>query len=82
MLEARSSLQERERERQQARDQEAMAPKQVKISNETHELLGKLGEFGETYGDIIARITKHYASCPEARKEEKEKEKRLQQQHG
>ncbi|MGH9989725.1 MAG: hypothetical protein ACREAS_04730, partial [Nitrososphaera sp.] len=46
--------------------------KQVRIDDETHRLLTELGEFGETYGDIVARVTKHYASCPEVEKERKQ----------
>ncbi len=43
----------------------------VRIKPDIHKILGELGEFGETYGDIVARVTKHYASCPEAKKEQK-----------
>lgn len=46
--------------------------KQVRIDDETHDILTKLGQFGETYGDIVKRIAKHYASCPEAKKERKD----------
>lgn len=45
--------------------------KQVRIGEKTHRLLTELGEFGETYGDVVARIAKHYASCPEAKKEQR-----------
>jgi hypothetical protein len=47
--------------------------KQIRVSDETWRLLTDLGEFGETYGDIVARVTKHYVSCPELkRKKQKE----------
>jgi hypothetical protein len=47
--------------------------KQIRVSDETWRLLTELGEFGETYGDIVARVTKHYMSCPEVkRKKQKE----------
>jgi hypothetical protein len=73
VLEAQTSLQKKKE--QQAKEQEAMT-KQVKITDEVHKLLGNLGEFGETYGDIIERVTKHYASCPEARKEREKRRQR------
>lgn len=47
--------------------------KQVRIDDETHRLLTELGEFGETYGDIVARVTKHYASCPEVERQKKQR---------
>jgi hypothetical protein len=47
--------------------------KQVRIDDETHRLLTELGEFGETYGDIVARVTKHYSACPEVKKEHKQR---------
>jgi hypothetical protein len=43
--------------------------KQVRIDEETHKILTGLGQFGETYGDIVKRIAKHYATCPEVKKE-------------
>ena len=44
--------------------------KQVRIDDETHRLLTELGQFGESYGDVVARIARHYASCHEAKKEQ------------
>jgi hypothetical protein len=47
--------------------------KQIRVSDETWRQLTDLGEFGETYSDIVARVTKHYISCPEVkRKKQKE----------
>ena len=46
--------------------------KQLRIDEETHKILTSLGQFGETYGDIVKRIAKHYASCPEVRKEKQD----------
>jgi hypothetical protein len=48
--------------------------KQVRIDKKTHLLLTKLGEFGESYGDVVARIAKHYASCPDAKKEQRKQQ--------
>jgi hypothetical protein len=45
--------------------------KPVRIDKQTHKILTSLGQFGETYGDIVKRIAKHYASCPEIKKERK-----------
>jgi hypothetical protein len=42
--------------------------KQVRIDEETHRILKNLGQFGETYGDIVKRIAKHYATCPEVKR--------------
>ena len=48
--------------------------KQVRIDEKIHRLLTELGEFGESYGDVVARIAKHYASCPEAKKEQRKQQ--------
>jgi hypothetical protein len=48
--------------------------KQVRIDEKTHRLLTDLGEFGESYGDVVARIAKHYASCPDAKKEQRKQQ--------
>jgi hypothetical protein len=50
--------------------------KQLRVSVKTWEILTQLGEFGETYGDIVERIAKHYASCPEAVKERQQKKRK------
>ncbi len=56
-------------------DEQQQQVKQVKIDNETHRLLTRLGEFGETYGDIVKRVAKHYSKCAEAAKETRERRK-------
>jgi hypothetical protein len=46
---------------------------QLRESVETWRMLTELGEFGESYGDIVKRVTRHYMSCPEVkRKKQKE----------
>jgi hypothetical protein len=50
---------------------EEVLVKQIPVDDETHRLLSEIDEFGETYRDIVAHITKHYASCSEVGKDRK-----------
>ena len=41
-------------------DEALLALKTIKVSDETHKELGKLGAWGETMDDIIAKCIKSY----------------------
>jgi hypothetical protein len=49
--------------------------KQVRITDKTYNELAKLGDLTEDWEDVIARILKHYLSCPNVRQEDKEHKK-------
>jgi hypothetical protein len=48
--------------------------KQLRVSVDTWKILTQLGEFGESYGDIVERVTRHYMTCPEVKRQKKQKD--------
>jgi hypothetical protein len=54
------------------KDRDKVKTKNVKVSEECHRLIGRMGFVYEDFGDVVFRTVKHYASCP-CVKEEGEK---------
>jgi hypothetical protein len=51
------------------KDKDKVKTKNVKITEECHRLIGRMGFTYEDFGDVVFRAVKHYASCPRAKGE-------------
>ena len=51
------------------KDKDKVKTKNVKVSEECHRLIGRMGFTYEDFGDVVFRVVKHYASCPRAKGE-------------
>ena len=43
----------------------------VRLEVDVHRELDEVGQRGESFSDIVRRVTKHYVSCPEVKREKK-----------